>query len=86
MVTASVELGGVLVVFSYLIVPSVCAMLLAESVRARLAIGWTIAAIGSALGMLVSVWLAAPPGASVVVAFGGLLIVTAGVRGLVVRR
>ena len=82
-VTMSVELGGVLVVFSYLIVPSVCAMLLAESIRARLVIGWVIAAIGSALGMLVSVWLSAPPGASVVCAFGALLVLTAAVRPLV---
>lgn len=79
-VAVSVELGGVLVVFSYLIVPSVCGMLLADTVRARLLIGWTIAAIGSALGMLVSVWLSAPPGASVVCAFGALLIVTALLR------
>jgi len=85
-VTASVELGGVLVVFSYLIVPSVAAMLLAESVRARLAIGWAIAAIGSALGMILSVVLSAPPGASVVCAFGALLIVVALIRPVVARR
>ena len=85
-VTASVELGGVLVVFSYLIVPSVTAMLLADRVGARLAIGWTVAALASVLGMLGSVWLSAPPGASVVCAFGALLVVTALGRGLMRRR
>lgn len=81
-VTVSVELCGVLVVFTYLIVPSVAAMLLAHSVRARLAIGWAFAVVGSALGMLASVWLSAPPGASVVCAFGALLALVAGVRSL----
>ena len=85
-VTASVELGGVLVVFSYLIVPSVTAILFAEHVGTRLAIGWTVAALASALGMLASVWLSAPPGASVVCVFGALLVIAALVRPLVPRR
>ncbi len=85
-VTASVELGGVLVVFSYLVVPSVTSMLFARHVGTRLAIGWTVAALASALGMLASVALAAPPGASVVVVFGALLVLAALARPLVARR
>ena len=85
-VTASVELGGVLVVFSFLIVPSVTAMLFAERIRPRLAIGWIVAALASALGMLTSVWLSAPPGASVVCVFGALLVLAGIVRPLVARR
>ena len=84
--TASVELGGVLVVFSYLIVPSVTAVLFAERVGARLAIGWAVATLASALGMLTSIWLSAPPGASVVCVFGALLILAALVRPLIGRR
>jgi zinc/manganese transport system permease protein len=84
-VTASVELCGVLLVFSYLIVPSVVAMLFAERVGPRLAIGWTVGALASALGMLASVWLSAPPGASVVCVFGALLALAAGVRAGVGR-
>lgn len=76
-VTVSVELCGVLVVFSYLIVPNVMALLFAGGVRARLALGWAFAALASAAGMLSSVWLSAPPGASVVCAFGALLLVAA---------
>ena len=79
-VTASVELGGVLVVFSYLIVPSVTALLFAERFGTRLVIGWAVAALASALGMLTSIWLSAPPGASVVCVFGALLAVAAIVR------
>ena len=77
-VTASVELCGVLVVFSFLIVPSVISMLYAEHIGRRLAIGWVVAVLASALGMVGSVALSAPPGATVVVAFGALL----GVAGL----
>ena len=86
MVTASVEFGGVLVVFSFLIVPSVVALLFAERVGPRLAIGWLVAALASALGMLTSVWLSAPPGASVVCVFGALLLAAALIRPLVPRR
>jgi len=86
MVTASVEFGGVLVVFSFLIVPSVTALLFARHVRSRLAIGWTVAALASALGMLTSVWLSAPPGASVVCVFGALLMLAALIRPLMPRR
>ncbi len=85
-VTASVELGGVLVVFSYLIVPSVTALLFAERIGPRLAIGWIVAALASALGMLASVWLSAPPGSSVVCVFGALLLLAAMVRPVVRRR
>ena len=84
-VTASVEFGGVLVVFSYLIVPSVIAALLAERIGPRLAIGWVVATLASAFGMLTSVWLSAPPGASVVCVFGALLLLTALARPLLPR-
>lgn len=85
-VTASVQLCGVLVVFSFLIVPSVVAMLFAEHVGTRLAIGWGVAILASALGMIGSVWLSAPPGATVVCAFGVLLALAAAVRPLVARQ
>ena len=49
-------------------------------------IGWAIATLASALGMLTSVWLSAPPGASVVCVFGALLIVAALVRWVVGTR
>ena len=84
-VTASVELGGVLVVFSYLIVPSVTAMLFADRPGPRLAIGWGVAALASALGMLGAVWLGAPPGESVVCAFGLLLLLAAAIRPMMSR-
>lgn len=69
-VTSSVAIAGVLLVFSYLIVPSVAAMLFARSIGARLAIGWTMGAIVSAVGILASFKLDLPTGATIVVTFG----------------
>jgi zinc/manganese transport system permease protein len=48
-VTSSVAIAGVLLVFCFLIVPSVTAMLFAERLGPRLAIGWTMGALVSAL-------------------------------------
>src|SRR5262245_34993777 len=44
-VTSSVAIAGVLLVFCYLIVPSVAAMLYADSIGRRLAIGWTMGTV-----------------------------------------
>lgn len=74
-VTSSVAIAGVLLVFCYLIVPSVGAMLFAERVGRRLAIGWTMGTLVSALGVYFSVLLDLPTGATIVCTFGGVLIV-----------
>src|SRR5712664_4088385 len=74
-VTSSVAIAGVLLVFCYLIVPSVGAMLFADRIGPRLAIGWTMGTLVSALGCLLSVQLDTPTGATIVVTFGGVLVV-----------
>ena len=74
-VTSSVAIAGVLLVFCYLIVPSVGAMLFADRIGARLAIGWTMGTLVSALGVYLSAQIDLPTGATIVVTFGGALIV-----------
>jgi zinc/manganese transport system permease protein len=81
-VTSSVAIAGVLLVFCYLIVPSVAAMLYAEGIGQRLAIGWTMGTIVSALGVYLSLVLDLPTGATIVCTFGLVLIVMAAVRPL----
>jgi zinc/manganese transport system permease protein len=81
-VTSSVSIAGVLLVFCYLIVPSVAAMLFADRIGSRLAIGWTMGAIVSALGIYLSVTLDLPTGATMVCTFGLVLIVMAIVKRL----
>src|SRR5262249_17296112 len=73
-VTSSVAIAGVLLVFCSLIVPSVGAMLFADKIGPRLAIGWTMGTIVSALGCYLSVQLDTPTGATIVVTFGVVLV------------
>jgi zinc/manganese transport system permease protein len=76
-VTSSVAIAGVLLVFCYLIVPSVGAMLFADRVGTRLAIGWTMGTLVSALGCYFSVAFDTPTGATIVCTFGAALVVMA---------
>src|SRR4030088_348450 len=73
-VTSSVAIAGVLLVFCYLIVPSVGAMLFADRIGPRLAIGWTMGTLVSALGCYLSVLIDTPTGATIVVTFGAVLV------------
>jgi zinc/manganese transport system permease protein len=84
-VTSSVSIAGVLLVFCYLIVPSVAAMLYSDTIGKRLAIGWTMGTIVSALGVYLSLRLDLPTGATIVCTFGLVLIAMAVVRPLVQR-
>ncbi len=84
-VTSSVVIAGVLLVFSYLIVPSVAAMLLANGVGARLAVGWAVGAVVSVAGIALSYVLDMPTGATVIATFGLVLVVVAAGRSLVAR-
>jgi zinc/manganese transport system permease protein len=82
-VTRSVAIAGVLLVFCYLIVPSVGGMLFAERIGPRLAIGWTMGAVVSALGMYFSVAFDLPTGATMVCTFGLVLVLMALARPFV---
>jgi len=84
-VTRSVSIAGVLLVFCYLIVPSVGAMLYADTIGKRLTIGWSMGALVSALGVYLSLQLDLPTGATIVVTFGLVLIIMAAVRPLIRR-
>jgi zinc/manganese transport system permease protein len=82
-VTRSVAIAGVLLVFCYLIVPSVGGMLFAERIGPRLAIGWVMGVVVSMLGMYFSVQFDLPTGATIVCTFGLILAVMALVRPLI---
>ena len=79
-VTSSVAIAGVLLVFCYLIVPSVAAMLYADKIGRRLAIGWTMGTLVSALGVYLSLKIDLPTGATIVCTFGVVLILMAAFR------
>ena len=82
-VTSSVAIAGVLLVFCYLIVPSVGGMLNADRVGRRLAIGWSMGTVVSALGVYLSLALDLPTGATIICTFGLTLAVMAALRPLI---
>jgi zinc/manganese transport system permease protein len=73
-VASSVRVAGVLLVFSYLIVPALAGVTLGGSVLARLLIGWGFGTLVSVLGMIASAALDLPTGATIVCAFGVILL------------
>ncbi len=87
-VTSSVRMAGVLLVFSYLIVPAAVGALLAASVARRLLIGWGLGFLVSVLGLWASYAWDLPTGAAVVTTFGALMAAVAlalGAGGLILK-
>jgi zinc/manganese transport system permease protein len=72
-VVSFVRVAGVLLTFAYLIVPAVCAVMLAERWMTRLAVGWGVAATASLVGLWSSYRLDLPTGAAIVCTCGLLL-------------
>jgi zinc/manganese transport system permease protein len=76
-VTSSVRIAGVLLVFSYLIVPALAGILLGGTLAMRLLVGWAFGTIVSILAITASAVLDLPTGATVVCAFGVSLLALA---------
>src|SRR5258707_3625358 len=72
-VTSSVALAGVLLVFSFLIIPAAIGVLYADTLGRQLAIGWVVGTITSAAGLAASFAFDLPTGATMVCMFGGAL-------------
>jgi len=88
-VNASVGIAGVLLVFSYLVVPAVCAMLLVErtaigtvKLGKSLCAGWLVSFCVSVLGCFFSYHWDLPTGATIVVTFGAGLVIIGIIRKL----
>jgi len=75
-ITSSVSIAGVLLVFSFLVVPGVIAVMFSDSTRARIAIAWSVGTLVSFMGMFISYQGDFPTGPSVVAAFTATLIVS----------
>ncbi len=82
-VTSFVQIAGVLLVFSYLIVPAVCAVLFVRGIGMRMLIGCIIALLGGVGGLIWSFKNDLPTGAAIVCALGILLVASALVAPLI---
>jgi zinc/manganese transport system permease protein len=87
-VTSSVRIAGVLLVFSYLIVPAALAGLFAPDFRRRLLVAWGLGAFLTAVGLAASWTWDLPTGPAIVTAFGGAtaVVVLAGACRRLTRR
>jgi zinc/manganese transport system permease protein len=74
-VTSSVAIAGVLLVFSFLIIPAAIGVMFADAPARQLAIGWIAGTLVSAIGLMASFALDLPTGAAMVCAFGASLAV-----------
>lgn len=82
-VTQSVAIGGVLIVFSFLVIPAVIAFLFTENPAHLLPISWGAGAVAAMLGIFVSFKGDLPTGPVVVCAFGLVLLAAFVVRRII---
>lgn len=85
-VTSSVAIAGVLLVFSFLIIPAAIGMIYSDRIARRLYIGWTAGVLASAAGLGASYAWDLPTGATMVCAFGVMLALAGLARPLVTAR
>ncbi len=85
-VTSSTELAGVLLVFSFLIVPAVCGVLLTNDVRNRLVVGWLCGVVTSVAGLSASYLFDLPTGAAIVCTFAVTLMICSVIRLFVANK
>jgi zinc/manganese transport system permease protein len=85
-IALAIRIGGVLLVFSYLIIPPVAAFLVSRSVGRVFGIAQAIGILASFVGLYLSYRLDLPTGTTVVATLGMLLVLTMIGRGLMAGR
>src|SRR5207249_11736895 len=83
LVTRSVAIAGVLLVFSYLVIPAVIAQMWKDTIKGRLILGWAIALSASVAGILWSFYADYPTGPAVVMTLAGFLVVSGAMYSIV---
>jgi zinc/manganese transport system permease protein len=73
-VTMSVQIAGVLLVFGFLVIPAVAGVMATPHTGRSLAVGWSFGFVASILGLLGSVRWDLPAAPSILVALSGLLL------------
>lgn len=79
-VTGSVHICGVLLIFVLLVAPSIFAVVIRSNVSGRLVSGWFFGLVGCALGLWLSFVLDTPSGATIVTTLGVMLVLFGATR------
>lgn len=74
-VTSSVGIGGVLLVFGYLIIPSIIGVLLAKSTKQSVIFAWIFGVLASIIGLLFSYYYDLPSGPCIVITLAIFLVI-----------
>ncbi len=81
----SVKVAGVLLVFSFLVVPTAISALFATSWKTRLLIGWGVGIVVTMLGLLLSWMIDIPCGPIIVILLGLFLVLAGAVRKFILK-
>jgi hypothetical protein len=73
-ITSSVRIAGVLLVFILLIAPAVCGAMFATGIRSRLLVGWGCGILATMGGLMLSSGMDWPPAPAISCIFAGILI------------
>lgn len=84
-ITLAVPVAGVLLVFTFLVVPAVVAFLFTRRTGLLLAISWGFSILASAAGLVLSFAYDLPTGPLIVVMFGLFLLLAGGIKSLVFK-
>jgi zinc/manganese transport system permease protein len=84
-VTSSVQMAGVLLVFGFLVIPAVAGLIASSKPGVALAVGWIFGFVASVLGLVASVSLDMPAAPSILVTLTALLLVMGALFGLLRR-
>lgn len=75
-IVKAVPIGGIFIIFTFLIAPASIAAFFAESWKWKILISWIVGFFGSVLGILISYYLDLPNGPTIVCTLGIILIVS----------
>lgn len=84
-VTSSVQIAGVLLVFGFLVIPAVAGLMASSRTGVALAVGWAFGFAASAAGLVASVQWDMPAAPSILVTLTVLLLVHGAVLGVMRR-
>jgi zinc/manganese transport system permease protein len=85
-VTSSVHIAGVLLVFSLLVIPPVSALLIVRSRPLRLVVGWILAIVATLVGLIASVQFDKPTGPMIITSLIGVMLSVALYSRFILRR